>query len=257
MKRSVAPPLVSSIYTKDIKVTPITEVSMPYNILIIEDEPDINLLLTRILTAAGYTAAQAYSGTEARLLLEKETPDLILLDLMLPGLSGEELLLEIRETMHNDIPVLILSAKGSLQDKVALLTAGADDYITKPFEPEEVIARIQAALRRSCNLKRSPSLLSCKHLTLCPDTRKVLVNGTELSLTVREFDLLHLFLQTPDKVYSRERLYELIWKGGYYGENNTVNVHVSNLRKKIKAADPEEEYIQTVYGIGFKLCETL
>lgn len=229
---------------------------MPYHILIVEDEPDISLLLTKILTAAGYTTAQAYSGTEALLLLEKETPDLILLDLMLPGLSGEELLHEIRKTRHNDVSVLILSAKSSLQDKVTLLTAGADDYITKPFEPEEVIARIQAALRRS-RCQRTPSHLTCKRLTLCPDTRKVLVSGIELSLTVREFDLLQLFLETPDKVYSRERLYELIWKGGYYGENNTVNVHVSNLRKKLKAADPEEEYIQTVYGIGFKLCETL
>ncbi|MCI9175409.1 MAG: response regulator transcription factor [Lachnospiraceae bacterium] len=230
---------------------------MPYHILIIEDDPDINLLLAKILTAAGYTAVQAYSGTEARLLLEREAPDLILLDLMLPGLSGEELLAEIRQTMHSDTPVLILSAKGSLQDKVTLLTEGADDYITKPFEPEEVAARIQAALRRSRKSNNSSSLLSCKRLTLCPDTRKVLVSGAELSLTAREFDLLQLFLETPEKVYSRERLYELVWKGGYYGENNTVNVHVSNLRKKLKAADPEEEYIQTVYGIGFKLCETL
>lgn len=278
MKRPVAPPLVSSIfilwerlcYCEMLKfvtflspsfpiriISAITEVAMPYNILIIEDEPDINLLLTKILTTAGYTTAQAYSGTEARLLLEREQPDLILLDLMLPGLSGQELLFEIRETMRSSIPVLVLSAKSSLNDKVTLLTSGADDYITKPFEPEEIIARIQAALRRTLRNIHSPALLSCKNLTLCPDTRKVLVNGTELSLTVREFDLLHLFLQTPEKVYSREHLYELVWKGGYYGENNTVNVHVSNLRKKLKSADPKEEYIQTVYGIGFKLCETL
>lgn len=189
---------------------------------------------------------------------------MMLLDLMLPGLSGEELLRRIREEKHSSIPVLILSAKGSLLDKVTLLKTGADDYITKPFEPEEVSARVQAALRRSAGLSAnrnsSPEnavqrggILSHKNMKLYPDSRKVTVNGTELGLTVREYEILHLLLQTPEKVYSRERLYELVWQGGYYGENNTVNVHVSNLRKKIKEADSAEEYIQTVYGIGFKL----
>jgi hypothetical protein len=177
------------------------------------------------------------------------TPDLILLDLMLPGLSGEELLSELRENLSSDVPVIILSAKIALADKVSLLKMGADDYITKPFEPEEVIARIQAALRRTATSKK----LSCLNLELYPDSRKVTVHGIELSLTAHEYDLLYLFIKNPEKVYSREMLYDLVWHGGYYGENNTVNVHVSNLRKKIKEADPENEYIRTVYGIGFKL----
>ncbi|MCI8482974.1 MAG: response regulator transcription factor [Lachnospiraceae bacterium] len=227
---------------------------MQYKILIVEDETDISRLLKKILTAAGYLVQQAFSGTEAKLLLERETPDLILLDLMLPGLSGEALLLEIRSTFQSNIPVLILSARSSLEDKVTLLKTGADDYITKPFEPEEVTARIQAALRRTGQAPAAPKVLSHKNLQLFPDSRKAVVNDMELSLTAHEYEILLLFLQTPEKVYSRELLYELIWQGGYYGENNTVNVHVSNLRKKLKEADPEEDYIQTVYGIGFKLC---
>ncbi|WP_455713968.1 response regulator transcription factor [Anaerosporobacter sp.] len=226
---------------------------MQYNILIVEDDSDINSLLSKILNAADYKTNQAFSGTEAKLLLEKELPDLILLDLMLPGISGKELLYEIREEMHADIPVLILSAKSSLNDKVELLRTGADDYITKPFEPEEVIARIQAALRRSGKKSSFHGLLTYKEIKLYPESRKVTVRETELLLTTHEYDILYLLMQSPEKVYSRESLYELVWKGGYYGENNTVNVHVSNLRKKLKEIDPTEEYIQTVYGIGFKL----
>ncbi|WP_040210222.1 response regulator transcription factor [Clostridium polynesiense] len=226
---------------------------MQYRILIVEDETDISGLLVKILEESQYQTIQAFSGTEAKLLLEKDIPDLILLDLMLPGISGEELLHDIRENKHSNIPVLVLSAKNSLGDKVSLLKTGADDYISKPFEPEEVIARVQAALRRAGKECASSKVLSYKNLKLYPESRKATVFGKELVLTAHEYDILSLFMQNPEKVYSRESLYELVWKGGYYGENNTVNVHVSNLRKKIKEADSKEEYIQTVYGIGFKL----
>lgn len=222
-------------------------------IMIIEDEPDISGLLVKILQEAGYRTCQAFSGTEAELLLEKSVPDLILLDLMLPGMSGEELLEKIREQFQYDVPALVLSAKNSLSDKVTLLKIGADDYITKPFEPEEVLARVQAALRRAGKNPQLPRSLSHKNLVLFPEARRAVAGGEELSLTAHEYDILFLLMQNPDKVYSRENLYELVWHGGYYGENNTVNVHVSNLRRKLKAVDPENEYIQTVYGIGFKL----
>ncbi len=226
---------------------------MQSTILIIEDEADINKLLARILNEASYRTMQVYSASEAKLLLEKETPDLILLDLMLPGISGEVFLKDLREGPLSDLPVLVVSAKNSLSDKVSLLNRGADDYITKPFEPEEVVARVQASLRRRGKERLADSLLSFKKLKLYPDARKVTLAEKELSLTAHEFDILLLLMRHPDKVYSRESLYELVWNGGYYGENNTVNVHVSNIRKKIKEADPNQEYIQTVYGIGFKL----
>lgn len=226
---------------------------MTYRILVVEDEIDINSLLVRILAAEGYQVQQAFSGTEARLLLERELPDLILLDLMLPGLPGEKLLRYIREDRCSNIPVLIVSAKTALKDKVGRLKEGADDYITKPFEPEEVLARVLAALRRAGKTAGAEHVLCYQQLCLYPDARKVIVNGQELVLTAHEYDILYLLMQTPGKVYSREKLYELVWQGGYYGENNTVNVHVSNLRKKIKEAGTAEEYIRTVYGIGFKL----
>ena len=227
--------------------------TMSYKILIVEDEIDISGLLVKILEEAEYQTIQAVSGTEAKLLLEKEIPDLILLDLMLPGISGEELLHDIRENKHSNVPVLVLSAKNSLGDKVSLLKTGADDYITKPFEPEEVIARVQASLRRAGKESSSAKVLTYRNLKLYPESRKAVVGGIELVLTAHEYDILCLFMQNPEKVYSRESLYELVWNGGYYGENNTVNVHVSNLRKKLKEADSKEDYIQTVYGIGFKL----
>ena len=226
---------------------------MKYKILIVEDESDINGLLAKILEKAEYQTVQAFSGTEAKLVLEKEIPDLILLDLMLPGISGEELLHDIRENKHYNVPVLVLSAKNSLVDKVSLLKNGADDYITKPFEPEEVIARVQSALRRAGKEFDSEKIITYKTLQLYPQSRKITISGTEMVLTAHEYEILYLFLQNPEKVYSRESLYESVWHGGYYGENNTVNVHVSNLRKKLKEAGSEEDYIQTVYGIGFKL----
>ena len=227
---------------------------MKEEILIVEDDVDISGLLKRILEDAGYETKQAYSGTEALLCCEKKQPDLIMLDLMLPGMTGEELLLTLREG-GCDIPVLVLSARSSLQDKVTLLKEGADDYITKPFEPEEMTARVEAALRRRGNHeeKSGAKVYSYKDLKLYPEGRKVLVLDTPLSLTAYEYEILFLLIQNPEKVYSRELLYEQIWKGGYYGENNTVNVHVSNLRRKIKEAGAGDEYIRTVYGIGFKL----
>lgn len=226
---------------------------MNNTILIVEDDIDINHLLQKILKTAGYDVMQAYSGTEAKLWMEKTMPDLVLLDLMLPGMSGETLLEDIRLNQKSDVPIIVLSAKTALYDKVSLLKNGADDYITKPFEQEEVLARIEAALRRFGKSTPVSSVLSYKHISLYPEARNVYVKDKELSLTMYEYEILYLLLQHPDKVYSRELLYEEVWKGGYYGENNTVNVHVSNLRKKLKEADEEEDYIQTVYGIGFKL----
>ena len=226
---------------------------MLYTILVVEDDADINNLLAKMLRQADYQVTQVYSGSEAALRLEHESPDLILLDLMLPGMSGEALLEKLRGELSYDAPVIILSAKTAVGDKVGLLKLGADDYITKPFEPEEVLARIEAALRRVGKEATNDKPLTHRALTLSPSLRKATLAGQELALTAHEFDILELLMRQPEKVYTRESLYEQVWHGGYYGENNTVNVHVSNIRKKLKAIDPAADYIQTVYGIGFKL----
>lgn len=225
-------------------------------ILIVEDDNDINSLLRRILTGAGYQVVQAYSGTEALLQYPSVSPDLVLLDLMLPGLSGSQVLGKLRGEMSSDVPVIILSAKDGLSDKVALLDIGADDYIVKPFEPDEVVARIRAALRRRSKASAAQEELIYKNISLRPDLRKVTVRGRELALTAIEYELLYTFMRNPEKVYSREKLYEEVWKDGYYGTDHTVNVHVSNLRKKLKDADGQEDYIRSVYGIGFRLAKT-
>lgn len=232
-------------------------------ILIIEDDTDINNLLAKIMRRQGYEAVQAFSGTEGKLRLELEQYDLLLLDLMLPGMMGEELIGEIRQT-DPDLPIIVLSAKSGLEERVEVLELGADDYMVKPFAAAEVEARVAGALRRSTRHRKleeaqqesgerlQSKKLQFKELTLDADRREVRVRGQILNLTAHEYDILYILLQEPGKVYSRERLYELVWQGGYYGEDNTVNVHVSNLRKKIAAADADE-YIATVWGIGFRM----
>lgn len=225
-------------------------------ILIVEDDADISRILTRMMQKQGYETVQAFSGTEAWLRLsaaDKAEYSLILLDLMLPGLMGEELLARIRQ--KSEVPVIVLSAKTALEDRVKLLELGADDYLTKPFAQEEVVARVNRALHRYhrfCQENADMGKLTYRNLELIPAAREVRVNGQEISLTVHEYEILLLLMKNPGKVFSKEGLYEQVWQGGYYGEDNTVNVHISNLRKKIAAQD-EGEYIKTVWGIGFKM----
>ncbi len=225
-------------------------------VLIVEDDVDINRLLCRYLEKEHYQTVAAFSGTEARLQLSMDRFDLILLDLMLPGLTGEDLVTEIRGAVST--PIIVVSAKSALEDRVKLLKNGADDYITKPFEREELLARVEAVLRR-CSKQTAESNvskdLSFKQLVLKESSREVFVKGNLLSLTAHEFDILKLLLQYPERVFTKEQVFEEIWKSGYYGEDNTINVHISNIRKKIKDFD-EESYIKTVWGIGFKLDTT-
>lgn len=223
-------------------------------ILVVEDDVDVNNLITTILSKNEYQVVQAFSGSEALLQVSMSEFHIIILDLMIPGLTGEELIKKTRE--KKETPILVISAKIALEDKVNVLNLGADDYMTKPFESEEVIARVNSLLRRyrkyttqadeRCNY-------TFKNLTLEQESRHVEVNGVAINLTKYEFDILFILLKNPNKVYSRDQLYEQVWDNGYYGEDNSVNVHVSNIRKKIKQIAGEEEYIKTVWGIGFKL----
>ena len=221
-------------------------------ILIIEDDADISQLLYTALSKAGYDAVQAYSGTEGRMLLgmKEKRFALILLDLMLPGMSGEELLSGIRS--ESDIPVIVLTAKDELDDKISVLTGGADDYITKPFEIPEVLARIQVQLRHAAKEQESDRL-TYRDMVLDKTTRQVMIEGTPLpKITKQEFAILELLIRHPKQVYSKEDIFEYAWEEPYIGETKTLDVHISNIRKKIKAVT-SDEYIETVWGIGYRL----
>ena len=216
-------------------------------ILVVEDDPDINALLARVATREGFEVVSAFSGTEALLRMERAPFDLVLLDMMLPGMDGPAIIGRMREAGART-PVVVVSAKAGASDKVAALKLGADDYVTKPFDPDEVAARIHAVLRRA---QGAPATLGADVGDEVLSHRGL--RGVEVALTVREFDILHVLMRAPDRVFSRERLYELVWRCGYYGEENAVNVHVSNIRKKLSAAGAQDEYVKTVWGIGFKL----
>ncbi len=225
------------------------------NLLIVEDDPDINRLLCKILENGGYCCRPAFSGSEALLWAEKYDYDLVLLDLMLPGLTGEEFLTEIRK--KKTMPVLVLSAKIGVEDRVKVLKLGADDFIPKPFDNAEVLARVEAQLRRYRSFstpKQENSVLTFADLTLDREGAVVTAAGVPVALTAREYHILELLMGNPRKVFTREELYETVWGGPYMGDDNTVNVHMSNLRSKLSKASGKE-YIKTIRGIGFKLSQ--
>ena len=224
------------------------------NILVVEDDPDINKLLCRILEGAGYACRPAYSGTEAALWAGQYDYDLVLLDLMLPGLTGEELIAQLRQ--RKTMPIIVLSAKTGLEDRVNVLRLGADDFIPKPFDNAEVLARVEAQLRRYKQFSGGPGGKVLTHGDLVLDKESVTVTaaGKPVPLTAREFHILTLLMEHPKKVFTREQLYQQVWEGAYMGDDNTVNVHISNLRSKLAKASPTE-YIKTVWGIGFKMSD--
>ena len=223
---------------------------MSHEILVVEDDANINDLLKEALEREGYRCTQAFSGTEAKLLLEKNYYSVILLDLMLPGIPGEEVLKEIRR--RGNEPVIILTAKDTIDDKVEFLRNGADDYVTKPFDIKEIVARVEVQLRRRGELLCEEEL-SYHGLKLDKEHFCVMVDGAELSkITKQEFAILELLLKHPKKVFSKEEIFEYAWEDSYIGETKTLDVHISHIRKKIKEVT-EKEYIETVWGIGYRL----
>lgn len=223
---------------------------MDYKILIIEDDADINNLIFESLTKNGYTCLQAFSGTEALLCLEREAFSLVIMDLMLPGISGENLFPKLKNLQN--IPVIVVSAKDSLDSKINLLTSGAEDYITKPFEIQELVARVGVQIRRFSKSEERLKQLQYKDLVLDKGSFMASVNGEEIVLTKQEFKILELLLSHPNKVFSKQDIYDYAWDDIYIGEDKTINVHISNIRKKLKEVS-SEEYIETVWGIGFRL----
>jgi len=224
-------------------------------VLVVEDDADINRLLCTILEGAGYAPRPAFSGSEAMLWAEKYDYDVILLDLMLPGLSGEEFIQQVRR--EKTMPILVLSAKVAVEDRVNALRLGADDFIPKPFDNREVLARVEAQLRRAGRFSQASTNgpLHLGPLNLSREDHTAEVDGTMLSLTAREFDILALLMEHPRRAFSRAQIYEAVWGEDFMGDDNTVNVHVSNLRSKLNKAGPGREYIKTIWGVGFKMGE--
>lgn len=215
-------------------------------IAVIDDDIPIGDMLTEVLSREGYAVLRAYSGTEALYLLSQKKPDLVLLDLMLPGLSGEEVLPHIK-----DIPVIILSAKANVQDKVELLLGGAADYITKPFDTRELLARIAVQLRKP-KTPGDKSILLTGDLALDPESLSLTVQGQPVKLTRTEFAILKLLMQNPNQVISKSVLLDRISADTPDCTERSLKQHISNLRKKMQDISGVD-YIETVWGIGFKL----
>lgn len=218
-------------------------------ILIIEDDTYINNLIAKALSKEGYSCKQAFSGTEGLLYAKTEQFALAVLDLMLPGINGEELLPQLKNDFN--IPVIVLSAKDCLDSKIDLLNAGADDYITKPFEIAELMARVGVQLRRNTDNKPVKQLTH-KGLTLNLEEMSAEIAGQTLSFTKHEYKILQLLMENPNRAFTKQDIYDYAWDDIYIGEDKTINMHISNIRKKLKAVT-DEEYIETVWGIGFKL----
>lgn len=225
------------------------------HILIVEDHRQISDMLADFLIEHGYEISSAFDGKTASSLLTKNSYDLILMDLMLPYKSGEELIRELRT--HADTPVICLSAKSQMETRLDVLRMGADDYLLKPFDLNEVLVRIEVVLRRGgafTKNQKKETCLSAGKLRLYPEENRVLYQEKLISLTSKELKILTLFLQNPQKTFTKANLYESVWNDEYYYEDNTINVHVSNLRAKLKKATGND-YIETVWGIGYRLKE--
>lgn len=218
------------------------------HILVIDDDIHISDMLFEILSKEGYKVSRAYSGTEAILFLSNQTPDLILLDLMLPGLSGEEILKKI-----NASPVIVLSAKSDINDKVNLLLGGAADYITKPFDMDELLARISVQLRKSVSETKSEKLVY-DDVILNKSKFSVTVNDKAVKLTKTEYAILKLLMENPKQVITKSIMLDRISEDTPDCVESSLKVHISNLRKKLKEVS-DKNYIEAVWGIGFKLAE--
>ena len=217
-------------------------------ILIVDDDMNIGDVMEKVLVQEGYRVFRAYSGTEALLFLKQRRPDLILLDLMLPGLSGEEILPEIRE-----IPVIVVSAKAEVDDKVSLLMDGAEDYITKPFSVKELLARVEVQLRRG-RPEAERDVFRFRDLVLDAGKRTVRAGGVPVKLTKTEYAILKLLMRSPSQVMTKSVLLDEISNDSPDGVESSLKVHVSNLRRKLREAGGED-YIESVWGIGFKMRE--
>ena len=226
-----------------------------YNILICDDQPDIVNALKIYLTPEGYNLFEASTGVQALEIAKKEDLHLILLDIMMPQMDGITATAKIRE--FSNVPIILLTAKSETEDKVLGLNVGADDYITKPFVPVEVLARVRSQLRRYARLGSRPEpeagVLTIGGISLDDRTKAVTVDGEPVSLTPTEYSILHLLMSTPGKVYSTKALYESVWNEAALGSEGAVAVHIRHLREKVEINPSEPRYIKVVWGQGYKM----
>jgi DNA-binding response OmpR family regulator len=226
-------------------------------VLVVDDEPTIGEVLCRYLERAGFQAGVAGDGPQAIAMSTQRKPDLVILDIMLPGIDGLEVMRRLHESgdpTHPKPAVILLTAKGEESDRIVGLRRGADDYVVKPFSPGELLARVQAVLRRSSATPedRDGAPLSFDGLAIDPAARSVSLHGREIGLTQREFDLLLFLARHPGRVFSRDQLIDLVWQLPFCNDSSTVTVHVRRLRAKIEPDPGQPRFIQTVWGVGYR-----
>ena len=222
---------------------------MASTVLVVDDEKNIVQLARLYLNKEGYQVESAYDGLEALKMAKSVRPDLIILDLMMPEMDGLEVCRELRKT--SNVPIIMLTAKGDDVDRIVGLEIGADDYMTKPFNPRGLVARVKAVLRRTAQNAPTQPVLDAGGLHLDTASREVTLDGAAVRLRAKEFDLLTAFMRYTGIVLDRERLLQLVWGTDYYGDTRTIDVHVAWLREKL--ADAKDVTIQTVWGVGYKL----
>ena len=221
-------------------------------VLVVDDEPTISEVVSRYLEHAGYAAQTAADGLEAIRLVDEARPDLVVLDVMLPQVDGLRVLRYLRETTGDNTPVILLTAKGEQEDKLAGLRSGADDYVVKPFSPRELVARVDAVLRRVHPPGQDQEPLRFDELEIDARGRRVTLAGAEVQLSHREFDLLEFLASHPGQAFSREQLMDSVWQAGSPADTSTVTVHVRRLRAKIEPDPEQPRFVVTVWGVGYR-----
>ena len=222
------------------------------SVLVVDDEPTIAEVVARYLERAGYRARIASDGPSALEAAVSQRPDLVVLDLMLPRIGGLEVMRRLRELDRERIAVILLTAKGEESDRVIGLRLGADDYVVKPFSPAELVARVDAVLRRVETASAHEPAIELEDLSIDPAARRVLAGGVEVALTQREFDLLLFLARHPGQVFSRNQLMDAVWQYAFYTDTSTVTVHIRRLRAKIEADPAMPRHIETVWGVGYR-----
>ncbi|MEA2154660.1 MAG: hypothetical protein QOE11_800 [Solirubrobacteraceae bacterium] len=223
-------------------------------VLVVDDEPTIAEIVARYLERAGYETRVAADGNAALARVSTWHPDLVVLDLMLPGIDGLEVMRRLRETAGPRVAIILLTARGEESDRIDGLRLGADDYVVKPFSPAELVARVDAVLRRNEPREEGPEpVLRIGEIEIDPGGRRVLVAGEEVALTQREFDLLLFLARHPGQVFTRDQLMEQVWRFSFYSDTSTVTVHIRRLRAKVEREPARPRHIETVWGVGYRL----